>query len=213
MGRAVMLRCGSLAMVALLLSGCWLPLLAGVDVDVPAAMQTVMDDLDNFTPASSDPLAAVDPGTAVDDLATLDGCWGTVLSDCDCDFKPRLVVAYQFDAADGTFTRWSGAARADGVLYPLMPIISIEEGTFEVTGDASILLTVERILTNIDQATGRITETPQETPVPSDAIERPALVTLDGDGMLLYIDTETAADVDPNEPAPIFRQFDCPDAD
>ena len=193
-----------------LISGCELPFFPDVQVPVPVAVQTVLADRAAFEPGADDPLAQVEPGTVMDDLAVLDGCWGTVFTSSDFTINVGFFVVYQFDNTAGTFTRWSGMANAAGELWPLMPLLSVETGSFTVEGPAAIVLTDEHMYTNIDPVTSQVSDTLYEVGALAVPMDRPVIVTLSDDSMLLYIDVETVDDIDPTEQRPIFYKFDCP---
>lgn len=197
--------------LAVMLSGCGTGLFPPVDVVIPAAVQVVLDNPTAFQAAADDPMQTIEPGTVVDDLNGLTGCWGTVFSGSVSSPPAALFVAYQLDSADGSLTRWSGYVMLDGSgLWPIAQLLSAEVGSFAVTGNSNLVFTVERSFVNIDPNTAQIISTLVENPQFSGPLDRPALVTLDGDSMLLFIDTETADEVNAADERAIFTRFDCP---
>ena len=196
--------------LSLSLGGCPSGELAPLDVQVPAHLQSVFNDVDSFRAAPNDPFESIAPGTAVDDLSGLDGCWGTSFTESDAESEIGLYVAYHFDAAAGTFARWSTVGLIAGGLWPSLPVVSGEEGTFTIVDANHVLLSTERYLANIDPDTSRIFADVQEIGGGSTPTERTALVTLQGDQMLFFIDVETANDVDEADERAIFFRFECP---
>ena len=207
-------QAASLAIVGVvpLAGGCDGTLLSGFlvdgDVDPPPVVQTVLDDLTRFKAGDAE-LTANQPGTVIDDLATLDGCWATVFVDSSKPFNISLFEVYEFDAAANTFQRWSGLSNSAGELWPLVPVISLETGTYEVTGPAAIVLTDEHILSNYNDSTGKVTSEFYEDEG-FEPLDRPTLATLDGDQMMFFIDAESAADIDEAFRHSVHHQFDCP---
>ena len=184
---------------------------APVDIEIPPEIAAITADLSIFRPANDDALLTIEPGAVVDDLAELDGCWGGTLIE-DASVSVALVVALQFDAAAGTYKRWSLVTSADGELLPYLRVLTLEEGTFEITSENTLRLHLEREFANLDPDTGEINSTLREVPITTNgaAIERPGVVTLSGDEMLFYIGAERVADVDPGETRLVFIQFACP---
>jgi hypothetical protein len=173
----------------------------GDGIVVPAEMQPVIATPVQFTAATDNALQTVAPGTVIDDLSGLDGCWGAYLPG---EFLAAgFVDVMHFDRAAARFTRYSGIAAAGGGLWAEFPAVAIETGRFEVTGPATVLLTTETVAYRGPHAD----EFPGETlPNP---VARPALVTLSGGEVLFYIDTSNASEVDTDEARPIFMRFEC----
>jgi len=210
-GRSHVLPILSAGLVAFL-TGCGLGMLPTPDVDLPSTVQFVLDNAQGFRSAEDDPLQTIDPGTVIDDLADLSGCWATMFTDAEIDVGAAFFVVYRFDPEDGSVTRWSFVGLQTGRLFPLAPVITAEHGTYEITGENTLLLSIERLESNVNEA-GQVTGTLGPTAPFAVPYERPALVTLSGDSMLLYIDIATADDADEEAERPIFQQFDCPTED
>ena len=205
--------CGAL-MGLLLLStiGCGTGLFPDVNVEVPDAAQQVLENAADFIAADNDPMETTAPGTVVDDLDTLDGCWGTVFTEADVESQLSLFSVYHFDAAEKTYVSWAFAGLRDqGVLWPFLPLISEESGTYELKGDSKIEMTITRMRANTTADGGTITATLQEMALDGADVTRTGLITIDGDKMLFFIGVETAADVDEQEERPIYFKFNCPD--
>ena len=199
-------------LLGVLTSACDMSMTPVEDVQVPAVAQYVLDRTPDFVAGDDHPLNAVEPGTVIDDLHTLDGCWAAVLTDGELDTSLAFYIVYHFDAQSGRLTRWSFLGQEKTrTLWPLLPIITAEEGPFEVTGDANVQFTVDRILVNTDAA-GNLTADLREAPLdPTARVTRPALITLDGQTMLWFIGDESPEEVDESQERPIFRRFDCPE--
>ena len=199
-------------LLAVLSTACDMSIVPVEDVQVPAIAQYVLDRTPDFVAGDNHPLGAVEPGTVIDDLNTLDGCWGAVLTEAEIETPLAFYIVYHFDAQSGRCTRWSFTGQVNTrTLWPLFPIITAEEGTFEVNGDANVQFTVERILVNTDLS-GNVTADLREVPLGSTSrVTRSALVTLDGQTMLWFIGVESPEEVDESQERPIFRRFDCPE--
>lgn len=181
-----------------------------VDVEVPDTPRHVLENAADFIASADDPLETIEPGTVVDDLSALDGCWGTAFTETEIQTPLAFFSVYQFDAHAGTYVRWTFYGRRDtGVLWRVVPILSEESGTYELTSDATIEMTNTRLRSNVS-TDGDILSTLQDSQPDGQIPARSALITLDGDQMLFFIDAETAADVDEQDERPIFFSFDCP---
>ena len=197
--------------LAMWIVGCDAGLSVPIDVRVPPEVQYVFDHVADFRSPADDPLESVEPGTVMDDLAGLSGCWAKMFTEAQVQSGLAFFAVYHFDAAAGTFTRWSLVGLESGGLWPVLPVISAETGVFEVASATTIRMTVQRNFANMDVDTGEVLSELREIPVErEEPLVRTALVTLDGERMLLYIDTETPEEVDADEERPIFYRFDCP---
>lgn len=185
------------------------------DIEVPALVAPVVEDPPAYEAGDDDPLLDVEPGTAIDDLALLDGCWGstfTQTSDESLAENVVLAVAIQFDVEASTYALFTAIAIEEGGLWPLLPVIAGDDGTYEVRDDKIIDLSGENYYSNVEDDAD-ISTMVLEADVPSDvAPDRPALITLDGDEMLLYLGIESVDDVDETEERPVFFRIDCPAA-
>lgn len=144
----------------------------------------------------------VEPGTFVDELTKIDGCWGNLLVDQGRGIG-SLAIVLHFDAAAGTYERIQYVGAADGTLARLFPLVTIDRGSFAIVDDSTIRLTTETTLSNFspdDSKFGSDASFAAEigAPVP---VDHPA--TLDGDTLILGFD-------DPNESVLVMRPFDCP---
>ena len=191
--------------VLLTASGCLFPGVLVISTELPAELQTVIDDPAAFSADPDDPLAAVVPGTLIDDLDGLTGCWGNYgageVSDQGVPYGV-FYEAYQFDAETGLANRW--VLTPSWMFIPSMVVV--DEGTYEVVETGRIEITLERYtLTDAAIGLGRqFTDPPIEIAV----IEK--LVTLSGDELLLaspdYVDEETGDAL-----GRVFMRFDCPE--
>lgn len=176
-----------------------------ISSELPAQLQAVIDDPAAFSAEPDDPLAAVDPGTLIDDLDGLTGCWGVYSEGAASDqgvLYNAFYEVYQFDAASGIANRW--VMTPSWVVIP--SIVVIDEGTYEVVDTGRIQITLERYtLTATITGLGRqFTDPPPAIAV----IEK--LVTLSGDELLLaspdYVDEQTRKPL-----GRMFLRFECPD--
>jgi hypothetical protein len=202
-----------LAGLAVGLTGCIFTSFPVSELEIPPELQFVLDNPAQFISPADDPMETVAPGTVIDDLAELDGCWGLMLTEGEeVEMHLALVAVYRFDRATGRYSAWTTIGREAGGIWPTMPVISLEEGTFEVAGPALLRLKTEKSYANVDPVTGQLTRDLREQPIDSDnpAWEQSGLATLDGDRLLFFLGDETAADVDLTEERPIHYRFACP---
>jgi hypothetical protein len=194
------------AITPLLAAGaCFFPGVPTTLTQLPAELQLVADDPNTFAAPQDDPLADLTPGTAVDDLSGLTGCWGS--------FEPAeyslggaptgpIYEVYQFDADDGTVSRWVSTP----AFLVIPPVVAIDAGTFSILGEGQIEIHTTRY-TVIDMRTGLGREF---TDLPEAAATAEKLVTLSGDQLLIavpyYVDEATGEPL-----GRIFSRFDCPE--
>jgi hypothetical protein len=193
--------------LGLLTGGCPVWWLSPPEAGIPAEFQFVLDRAAEFIAPTDDPLQTIAPGTVLDDLSALDGCWGAWTEGTDPSVGFGDVV--HFERAAGHFTRWSGVGTTSGGLAPLFPVVAVEVGSFQVTGPATVLLVTERIQYDVEGPLGPWPSLDPMVEYPLGGIERPSLVTLQGDRMLFYLDAERAGDIEEETPRMIFRRFDC----
>lgn len=171
-------------------------------VNLPALGQTIADSPATFR-SNVDDTPAQTPGTVVDDLDTLDGCFGSVLVGDEAE--PALYTAYSFDGDAGTFESVSFPGPISGGILASYPAIVINRGTFAITADGELTLTVTTQVTNFDEANSALLEdaTVVETLASPDV--RVIAATLDGDSLILGFEND-AGGRDPIT----FTAFDCP---
>jgi hypothetical protein len=188
--------------------GCMWGLISPSSVQVPAALQYVLDHVDAFR--TDEPAQESDMGPAVADAGELDGCWGAALVDTEAFPPVALFLVYRFNSADGTYCSWSALGQPSGQLAPLAPLVTEESGVFVVEADGVIRTTIQQIRANVDVETGRLTTTLQVQPTPTESVERTLQGGLDGDELILRYEAD-----DPDKPEfdgdlLLFRRFDCP---
>lgn len=185
--------------------GCFFPGTPTTLTQLPPELQIVVDDPNGFTAQPDDPLADVTPGTLIDDLSGLTGCWGA-FEEAEYSLGGTPLTAfyevYQFDADAGTADRWVFTLG----FFLVPPVVAVDEGTFSILDDGRIEIRVDRY-TVVDMRTGvgrQFSDLPDVIAV----LEK--LVTLDGDQVLIavpyYLDEETGEPL-----GQIFKRFDCPE--
>jgi hypothetical protein len=196
-------------LLLLMARGCGTPFYPDVIVQPPAPVAHVLGHLPAFEEDVAGAFARVAPATVMDDLTALDGCWASARIRNVFGTEAGPFIVYQFNARERTFTRWTGIATGAGVLWPAVPLLSAESGPYEVNGPALLLMTDERHFANTDPETGEITSDLHEDPEWQTQSTRPALVTLSGDRMLLYIDARTESEADDEQMLAVFTRFEC----
>jgi hypothetical protein len=186
-------------------SGCmsgWIP---PSSVQVPAALQHVLDNVGAFGTDTSAPEPAA--STAVTDADALDGCWGAALLDPDEYAPGALFLAYQFNSADGTYRSWSALGQPSGQLAPLAPLVMEESGVFVVEAGGIIRTTIQQIRANLDTENGGFSTTLQVQATLTETAERTLQGWLIGDELTLLYESD---DPDIDGDRLLFRRFDCP---
>ncbi len=181
-------------------------------IEVPSALQQVLNAPADFVAPKDDTLQTVAPGTVVDPLAQLDGCWGGLLTWSRVNLGLSLYTVIHFDRQAGTYQRWSADGLRKGGLWPAMPLIVEDSGTFRVQSDNTILLQMTHNRANVDPNSAHITATLNDQPLYADhsPVDQPALATLQGDRLLLFLGAGSAAEVNPVDERQILMRFDCP---
>ncbi len=169
--------------------------------ELPDALARVLENESEFLAGVDSQLARVTPGTPIDDLGNLDGCWGSIWKD---EANPGFVIAIviHFDVENGTYTQWSVQDSAQ-----FIRVIGISYGTFEILDEAHVALTSTEWYMN-DPYTGEL----EQVPPSGETIAFTTLVTVDGDDMLLVLGVDDPGDLDPNDTSYYsYRRFDCPE--
>ena len=181
-------------------------------VEVPSDLQPVLNAPADFTVAKDDTLRTVTPGTVLDPLAQLDGCWGGLLPAIRPNVDLALYTVFHFDRQTGTYQSWAAQGVRSGGLWPTLPLIVENSGTFQVQSDNTLLLHMTHSRANLDETSGHITTTLNDQPLTADnpVVDWPALATLQGDHLLLYLGVSSAAEVSTAEDRQILTRFDCP---
>jgi hypothetical protein len=194
-GPCILLIAGCPALVSLV-PGQFLP----AEPDPPPIVEFVAANEALFEAGSGDQLAMVAPGTVLDGLDRLDGCWGSILKQPSSDNPLVTVVAvHRFDAAASAFEQWSYLRDATGSFF----VLTLERGTFEIAEDNLLTLRFEEHWSN-DPDTGEL--------VAEDAEPRefPALVTVRDDEMLFVVGAKSADGLAPEDYVfYLFKRFEC----
>lgn len=172
--------------------------------DVAPELAHVLKNMGNFDIEDSI-LLGVTPGTVMDDLHGLSGCWGGLLRGGSGRASPVLVVVYKFDPSDASFTRWTTVAMPDGAAPFGIVAVTTERGHYEIRDDAHIVMYIEQSTIQDNLGLWQPPEPPADLVFP----DRIALVTLSGDRMLLYIDIDVPEEATEAERL-VFARFDCP---
>jgi hypothetical protein len=195
--------------LALTVAGCddtlsLLPLL--LSSEPPPELQFVVDHEERFIAGEDHPLKDIIPGTPLDELRGLTGCWGSVfplpgsLNTMLGEFHYTGYGVYRFDVEAGTATQYILLMIDDSPL-PWGGLVEdlelLDNGRIMLTSRESQWangLTGEMVTTRFDSPTGL-----------------PALVSLSGDWMLLKLGaTDMSEEVPPEGEFMVLRRFDCP---
>src|SRR5262245_48415038 len=76
-----------------------------LNAQMPAPVASVIGDAARFAMTDDDPLLANQPGTEMDDLAGVDGCWGSALL-ADNPNVAAIYFVLQLDAAGERYEEW-----------------------------------------------------------------------------------------------------------
>lgn len=171
-------------------------------VNLPALGETIANNPATFRSNVGD-TPAVTPGTVVDDLSGLDGCFGAALVGDEAE--PALYTAYSFAGAAGTFESISFPGPITGGILASYPAIVINRGTFAVTGDGELTLTVTSQVTNFDEANNALLEDATVAETLATPEIRVIAATLDGDSLILGFENEDGG----RDPI-TFTAFECP---
>lgn len=195
--------------LALTLAGCndtlsLLPLL--YSTEPPPELQFVIDHEERFITGEEHPLKDVIPGTPLDELSGLTGCWGSVgplpgsLNTLFGEFHFTGYGVNRFDVEAGTMTQYTLLMIDDS---PLPWGISVED--LDLVDNGQIVLTLHEA----QWANGLTGE--METMRFDNPTGMPALVSLSGDWMLLKLGAaQMSAEVPPEGEFMVLRRFDCP---
>ena len=203
---------GLLAVAQSAILGCG-ALLTSVDpAALPPEIELVISNEETFRQSDDHPLANVDAGEFIDELADgLSGCWGAaeVFQNDGSEPIPIREVkeheVYRMDASTGEF-EWQLHQVAAFPLIGERAFFLSRHGTFSIADSTSISVIITSS-TFSDPDTGQLRTKPKDNPSPS-----VRLVTIDGPHMKIRFATE--------EPSPthdrqdlVFKRFDCPDAE
>lgn len=185
--------------------GCFFAGIPTITTEIPAALQIILDNPEQYASDAPFEPAGVAVGTTVDDLAGLTGCWATYNSGRLADSGVVYDVfyeAYQFDAQTGNAVRWVHTPS----WFFIPPVLVIDEGTYELVSEGRIRITLTSYsFSNLRTRIGmRYTNVPPTV----ETIEK--LVTLSGD--LLLLASPEYVDEDTGEPlARVYHKFECPE--
>ena len=151
--------------------------------DLPSAVRHVAENETDFAQDSENAFGEVAPGTVMDALSGLDGCWGSyfrLVADEDASGvtagTPLLDTceAYSFDSATGAITY----CIYQQSVYGTLGVYGLYEGTYTVLDDSSINATWDHVRVR-DPSTGEVQTT--DFTDGADPVEWVLLITLNGD--------------------------------
>lgn len=158
--------------------------------DLPEEIQYVVSNEDSFAQNESGPLADTEPGTVIDDLAGIDGCWGAYrirgegggLQDNlshDLTWQNEVYAAYRFDvsAGRGTFQQYTRATVL-GVIGA-----SIDTFTFAIAEEDRIDIDISTHTYSAPVTGTLVTYGPEDVGFPLSVWEHELLVTVNGERM------------------------------
>jgi len=111
-------------------------------------------------------------------------------------------------AAREPYASWSLVAPQSGAFLALAGVVAGEEGRFEIVDDQTIRFTTERCVSNVNH--NGLTPQVDQVLVPNTPVVRPALTTLSGDRLLLFLGDGEPEQVDLAEERLILYPFECP---
>jgi hypothetical protein len=135
--------------------GCALGLLGLVQApeEIPPELGAILDDSATFLVDPNEPLEPIAGGTAVSDVAELDGCWGSAWQ-LPSSVPGQTMGVYQalkFDAAAGQLERLTYQS-----LVVVAPIVMVERGTFSLDAEGVGTFEVTQELSTV--RTGELTD-------------------------------------------------------
>ena len=189
--------------LAIVLSGCgaFQLLIPPDEEDIPAPLAFVAGNEGMFTPSGDDPLANVAPGTVIDDLSQLDGCWGLSQPEPSAEIPVELHQAHIFDRESGEYALWS----LQKAFFGSVTILSGGTGTFSVDSDNRITVTTTKTF-SYSPETRRLEEKEVVGEPPSEWA-----ATLDGDWLRIRFGAANDNEDQREDSFETFRRFDCPE--
>lgn len=175
-----------------------------VEPELPADVKFVYENAERFIATSDGPLSDVTPGTVIEPLDALNGCWGIARPSNNVNVPYtdiKSVDAFDvmhFDAATQEIIHTWKIHDLGG----LITVVVVDRGTFEVLDASTVRLTYAAWSGN-DPTTGQFDpETAYDQPV-----EATYELTLSGDRLaLMPVDGE----LPDGQSHPVYVQFDCP---
>jgi len=196
-------------LMVLVCGGCGAPAL-----DVPAQVTEVEANRMLFLQPEDDPLLDIEPGTVVDDLAKLQGCWGVFVQQQTTSGPFEGFEFLRFDFEAGELLRQI-LIRNPLAASVTQDVFTLERGVrddtlsldlLEASGDfSSPLFDLFAIFTpNSGSASGAVSD-------PANANPFTISLTLDGDAFVITASTQQVADNSfPFVDGAIYRRLDCP---
>lgn len=187
-------------LLAVSLTGCGVLTLP---VELPDILDHVLANLGTFQVSDTWPLEEATPGTVVDPLGDLDGCWAVYyVIGPPAGAEVELGEVLQFDAAAGTLTRT--------VLhrYGMFGAVTVQRGMYTIVGEDRFTFSVQKVEANM---AGRLVDvTAKYDTLPAYTVA----ATRSGDYLKTRFEMPAG---DPRTPAgflddtdTVHRHFDCP---
>ncbi len=182
--------------------------------DIPSEIQYVLDNPTVFAQSADDPMVDTAPGTVVDEMSTLDGCWGATGVFTQEGNNPEVTnsEAYHFDSAAGTIN-WQIYQTISAPVVGAVSALLNPVGTYVVNAGGTGITITYTLLRGSDLQTGVIHDAPYNVDTMGTILTSGSevLVTVDGDKM--KIANGTLKDKFESQRAElIFVRFDCPTA-
>ena len=187
--------------------GCGLALLGLIPAaeEIPPELAVVLDDPATYRVDPNEPSQPIEGGTAIADIAELDGCWGSDWQMPSALPNRALDVsqALKFDAATGELERFIYQS-----LIIVAPVVTVERGIFVLDPNGAGTFTVAQELSTV-----RTGELEDDTGLFETLPVYDVQLAWDGQELLVYfseIDTPRTTGGFADRATLRHRQFDCP---
>jgi len=197
--RSLML--GLSAAAAAVIAGCPSSPQIPSSVNLPAAANFVANNPSTFRNNVGD-APIVTPGTVVDSLNGITGCWGAMA--VTSDSEPALFSTYSFNSTAGTFEATSWLGPVTGGIQADFPLFTISRGQFFVDDATTVRLVTNTVLSNADAA-GNLSSDATNSSTLNPPITRNLTSTLSGNSWIV-----SYAGDDGTTSTLTYRKFACP---
>lgn len=170
-------------------------------VNLPAAANFVANNPSTFRSNVGD-APATTPGTVVDALSGITGCWGAMAVSADSD--PALFSTYSFDATAGTFEAVSWIGPVTGGIQADFPLFTVSSGQFFVDDASTVRIVTNTVLSNADAA-GNLSSDATNSRTLNPPLTRNLTSTLSGNSWIVSFTGD-----DGSTQTLTYRKFACP---